>query len=359
MALHKKIIGHSMNHSLSSQARTFFDMDQLNYQTGVPCRGDVFVTSAFLSYGTEADCYRPFFVLTGRLSKIRGPFADGVTEVSFLDTDRPEVRMEYELTNSQIAALYTQNVFPELEDAKLFLQNKESRYITRSETVSTPDIMYNNTYEDLPISCAVLMVKNAEQPILFVQPEKQFNIPLTAESSGYSLETYMDPFQQEKVAMDEVGYTESLDLRKSLEKSENTAEKTVSSEAVAEIGSPVVQELFAVTKPRVDEHVEADDEYIRQVNEVLLEGGESSTYASPFEQMMLEDTNVSATDDLTKSEDAVMPKMPPVSGGPLTMEQVLARKKHQLAKQQEKAMPKNLEEIQQNAEKSSNDQNAF
>lgn len=372
MAVHKKIIGHSMNHSLSSQARTFFDMNQLSYQTGVPCQGDVFVTSSFLSFGTEVDCYRPFFVLTGRLSKLRGVFPDNVTEVSFQDTDRPEVRMEYELTNQQIANMYENGVFPELEDAKLFVENKENRYITRPDTVSTPDIMNNNMYSDLPMLCSVLMVKNAECPILFVQPEKQFNITLTAESSGYSLDSYMDAFQQEIVEVDERLHEDVINLQRSLEKAEIQSEPSVDVSSMTELKNPVVQELFEVTKPRVDEHVEADEEYIRQVKEVMGEEDvSSSTYDSPFEQMMLENEGINKSSEKTSAQNIedVLADMPPVSGGPLTMEEVLARKKKQQqrlvnkqlasANSQEKAMPKNLDEIQQNAEKTLGDQNTF
>lgn len=361
----KKVVGHSMRHSLSSQARTLFDENQLSFQTGVVCKGDVFVTSSFLNYGTETDCYRPFFVLAGRLLTVRGDFPDGVKEVSFQEVDTPEVRMEYELTNQQIADMYARNVFPELEDAKLFVVNKQNHNISRPEAVSTPDIMNNNMYSDLPLTCSVLMVKNTEVPILFIQPENQFNISLTAESSGYQLDSYMESFVPEIVLQDENQRDNITDLRKSLEKVAVVQEPVVRPEDVAEIGNPVVKDIFNVTKPRVDEHVEADEAYIRQVKEVVAEDEVlAAGYTSPFEQMMLEDIGMKLDDASAEPTDidAILYDMPELSSStPLSIEEVIARRKKKqrasvrqlqsanVADNSEKGMPKNLDLIQKNS----------
>lgn len=327
-----KVSGHSMNHSYSRQAKAFFDANQLIHQTGVKCKGDVFVSQTFLAYGGEETCHRPYFVLTGRLEKVVGEFPEGITSVEFPEADQPEVRLSYELSNSQIADMYTRNVFPDLEDLKTFLEYRDKNFGVRSETVFTPDIMNMNKYEELPMECSVLVVKNTSKedaPIIFVQPESQFNIELTAENSGYSLNQYMKPFAQDDLDFEPDKTVEEVD---ETEFEQPVEEVKVVEERELTDDEKMAAHIFGVTKPRVDKHVEEDKERIEANKAYLQEAIEEEKlgeYDSDFERMMMEDgeTPETSEEDAEFVSEEYLDKETKKTNGPLSVEEILRRRK--------------------------------
>lgn len=322
-----KVSGHSMNHSYSRQAKVFFDESQLIHEAGVKCTGDVFVSQTFIEYGGEETCHRPYFVLIGRLEEIHGEFPEGITDVEFPEADQPEVRMNYELTNRQIADMYERGVFPDLEDLNQFLEYRNNKFGVRPETVFTPDIMNLNRYEGLPMDCSVLVVKNVSKedaPIIFVQPEKQFDIPLTAENSGYELNKYMNPFVQDELDFEPDKTVEEVD--------ESVFEQPVVEEEVVEEreltdDEKMAAHIFGVTKPRVDKHVEEDKEQIALAKEAMNEiedEADGEEFSSDFEKMML--TEEESDDEGFVSEEE-LDEEAKTSDGPLSVEDILARKR--------------------------------
>lgn len=322
-----KVSGHSMNCSSARQARRFFSDAELIQETGLNCKADVYVTQTFLEYGGEETCHRPHFVLIGRVSKVRGDFPGNISEVEFEENDRPEVRMEYHLSNEQIARMYEpdengKSIFPDLNELKEFISYRDDKLGVRPETVFTSSIMNDNDYDDLPMDCSVLMIKSESEndvPIIFVQPENQFNIQLTEENSGYDLVKYMDNFVQEEVQIEDKSYMVVDD-----KVFEDTVEKEpLKPEYEKTEDEKVVDHIFGVTKPRVDEHVEKDKEEVALANEAAARieaESEEEGYDSMYEKMMLDgedETEPTSVEPVAKEE--------PVVGRPLTLTDIMKR----------------------------------
>lgn len=362
-----KVVGHSMNSGYSHQAKTCLPQSELIHETGVKCVGDVYVTQTFIEYGTESECYRPKIVLAGRLLNIRGNFPDNINHIEFEESDQPDVIMHYELSNKQIAKMYMNNIFPDREDLAEFLKQKEEGLVSYPETVVTPDIMNMNTYEAMPMTCSYLMVKDTEYPIIFVQPESQYNISLDA-SCGYELVEYLEPFKTNEVHKEE--FEEFVEDEQLVQEDEDEATFIQEDEQPRELtdDEKVANDIFSVTKPRVDEHVEKDNAHIREVMDIVknmdMDTDESVDYESEFERLMYEDMNEDESSDtsLDKDELDAVEEEESVgfeSDGPLNVQKVLERKRRlaenarRAAEQNEalnKTMPANLDDIQRNAD---------
>jgi hypothetical protein len=365
-----KVSGHSMNHSYSRQARTFLDDSQLIHESGVPCVGDVYVTQTFIEYGTETECYRPKIVLAGRLLNLKGQFPENIQTIDFEEADQPDVILYYELSNRQIAKMYADNIFPDKDQLAKFVADKEEGLISHPETIMTPDIMNMNTYEDLPMTCSYLMVKDSDVPIIFVQPDTQYNISLD-ETCGYELTDYLEPFKEAEVQKEQFEDFVDDEFFQEEEQEEQIVQEPEEKRELTE-GEKVGQDIFSITKPRVDEHIDKDNAHIDEVNKIVEDidldddENDSEEYASYFERMMREglsegeaenDTSVDNTESDEKAE--------PLADGPLSIKKILERKNRQNQKTQtavhqneelNKTMPANLENIQSNMNSEDNKQ---
>ncbi len=368
-----RVVGHSMNSSYSHQAKTCLPQSELIHETGVQCTGDVFVTQTFVEYGTESECHRPRIVLAGRLLNIKGAFPGGINSIEFEESDQPDVIMHYDLSNAQIARMYENNIFPDREQLAQFLQQKNDGFVSYPETIVTPDIMNMNKYEDLPMTCSYLMVKDTTVPIIFVQPENQYNIQLDA-SCGYELVDYLEPFTvPEYHAPEFENFEEFVDEDQFVqdERDEKPIEQNVQPKELTE-DEKIAQDIFSVTKPRVDEHVEKDKAYIQEMRDMVEEmnmdeTSDSADYESEFERMMYEDMDAESSDsyddtaDVSESADTLDETMIDVDDfdGPLNVQKVIERKRkaaeiaRKAAEQNEaqngvlnKTMPANLSDIQ-------------
>ena len=314
-----KVIGHSLNHTYSRQASTFLPESELIHQTDVECNANFRISKAFLAYHGEEACYRPYFLLIGRLENVRAQFPEGITEVEYEDSDTPEVQVNYELDNEQLGNMYRKGVFPNLDQLQEFLSRRNDRLGVRPETVVTPSIMNDNRYDDIPVKCSVLVIKRQSQndaPIIFVQPEKPFDIVITKETSGYDLVDYMEPFEQDELNIEDRSYAKLDEDIKYFEpqKEEEPVEVIEKSE-----DEKMVDKIFGVTKPRVDKHIEDDKELLARANEAAeAVENENTSYESTFEQLMLEESDEPAAKEASaKTEET--------RRGPLSMDEIMSR----------------------------------
>lgn len=362
-----KVSGHSMRSGYSHQARTLLDDSQLIHESGVPCHGDVYVTQTFIEYGTETECHRPKIVLTGRLRNLKGEFPNGIYNIEFEESDQPDVTLYYELSNKQIARMYEENIFPDLDELKEFIEQKANGYISYPETIVTPDIMNGNVYEDIPMECSYVLVKDTRVPIIFVQPDSQYNIDTNEAMSGYDLVEYLEQFKRTDVKYEDFEKAvedDSLDYEEDFDE-DYAAENEVDAEFEDD---SVAHDIFKKTKPIVDEHIMKDKAHIEEVNSIvdnmnLDEYDDDEEYDSEFARMMAEG-DTSYVDDEDAPVDDESEEKAQVSDGPLSIAKIMERrKKEAIAKQNaarqneelNKKMPTNLDSIQDNGQDTEDD----
>ena len=176
-----KVRAFAMDGQLARTAQSSIDPDGLEYANGILCEGDVSIKQAYIKQGTMKEHYRPYLVLDGEVTGIRGDFPNNVSEVHFSDEHRRvDVSYQYQFSNEELASMCQKGLF--------------------DDGFEVPQIMTDNNGFQLPMVCDCFAVNASEIPILFVKVQSQYNMEIESKTCGYTLGDY---FEQAVVKEDE------------------------------------------------------------------------------------------------------------------------------------------------------------
>lgn len=185
-----KVRAFAMDGQLARTAQSSIDPDGLEYANGILCEGDVSIKQAYIKQGTMKEHYRPYLVLDGEVTGIRGDFPNNVSEVHFSDEHRRvDVSYQYQFSNEELASMCQKGLF--------------------DDGFEVPQIMTDNNGFQLPMVCDCFAVNVSEIPILFVKVQSQYNMEIESDTCGYTLGDY---FEQAVVKEDEFLEDEDMQL---------------------------------------------------------------------------------------------------------------------------------------------------
>ena len=200
--------------------------DMIERQSNVKCEGTIHTLSVCMDYADKLGHCRPYLRLTGEVRSLKGNFINGVTEMEFISAyGCPKVEYKYNFTDEELSDLAKKGMF-------------NSNY-------PVPDLFTNNEFQ-LPISCDVASVKNAETPIMFIDINDPFLLETNSEQSGYNITKYFEPLDEriEKI------HTFSDDDTVTYGKVENMFAEQVLAEQQAE--QAALTEHKEIVEPEID-----------------------------------------------------------------------------------------------------------
>ena len=228
--------------------------EELEYANDILCEGDISVRQAYIKQGTAKEHYRPYLVLDGEVTGIRGNFPHGVSEVHFADEHRSvKVSYQYHFTNQELASMCEKGLF--------------------DDGFTTPDIFCENNGFQLPMRCDCFVVKNTKVPLLFVNVQSPFNMEIESKTCGYTLGDYFEQAVQkeseflEDAEMESISFDEEESLFVSDEKTQLV--ETKETEDVKELSTEdkILNQAFENIEERVEHKVLQAKQNVKSMDE--------------------------------------------------------------------------------------------
>ena len=149
--------------------------DDVRYEKGVHCEGDIHVSEAYLSANSWYDDKnpgRPYMHIIGECRSIRGKMPYGVTKLTFKEGGGIPVDILYEFSDDEISGMVKKGLYkPGFE---------------------CPEEIYTNVL-DMPITCNFIAVgpqEGSNVPILFADIVRKHHIVTNSEDCGYVFGNY-------------------------------------------------------------------------------------------------------------------------------------------------------------------------
>lgn len=168
--------------------------DDVHYEKGVQCEGDIYVSKAHLNANSWYDHKnpgRPYMHITGECRSIRGKMPYGVTKLTFKEGKGIPVDIFYEFTDDEISGMVKKGLYrPGFE---------------------CPEEIYGNVL-DMPITCNFIVVapqEGSSVPILFADIVDKHNIVTNSDDCGY---VFGDYFKEAKEPEAEDDFLDFADI---------------------------------------------------------------------------------------------------------------------------------------------------
>ena len=161
--------------------------NDVRYEKGVHCEGDIHVSKAYLSANSWYDRKnpgRPYMHIVGECRSIRGKMPYGVTKLTFKEGGGIPVDIFYEFSDDEISGMVKKGLY--------------------RPGFKCPEEIRTNVL-DMPITCNFIVVapqKGSNVPILFADIADKHNIVTNSDDCGYVFGDYFKEAEEPEVEDD-------------------------------------------------------------------------------------------------------------------------------------------------------------
>ena len=227
--------------------------DDVHYEKGVQCEGDIHVSEAYLnanSWYDDKNPGRPYMHITGECRSIRGKMPYGVTKLTFKEGKGIPVDILYEFSDDEISGMVKKGLYrPGFE---------------------CPEEIYTNTL-DMPITCNFIVVdpqKGSNVPILFADIVRKHHIVTNSDDCGYVFGDYFKEAKEPEVEDDFLDFAD-IELEDDLfEQPEDDKVEEVVEEPEPAEETEIDKHYDAIHERVIEDHLEQLD---ASLNEALAD----------------------------------------------------------------------------------------